>query len=152
MWRSGRSIKSKNDVLPDKIWQKNRSSRNLYKVKGRKTKNKGMNFYNKIFLHRKYVKELEKFPIEYLFEPWKAPLHIQEEADCIIGKDYPEPCVDHEESYRENIEKLKQYFNSEKRELFELILNDKNVLKPANSDEYKSYTFSSFLESEFEDF
>lgn len=95
---------------------------------------------------------MEKFPIEYLYEPWKAPLSIQEEADCIIGKDYPEPCVDHEESYKENIVKLKQYFNSEKRDLFELILNDKNVLKPANTEEYKHYTFASFLESEFEDF
>ena len=41
-----------------------------------------------------YVPELKAFPVEYIHEPWKAPLHIQQEAGCIIGMDYPKPTVD----------------------------------------------------------
>lgn len=101
---------------------------------------------------RKYVPELKDLPLEYLYEPWKAPLDVQERSNCIIGKDYPEPCVDHDQATKENILKLKQFFNSEKREKFEAFLNDKHVLKPASSFEYKIYTFAKFLDSEFDDF
>jgi hypothetical protein len=30
-------------------------------------------------------------PKEYIYEPWTAPLSVQEKARCIIGKDYPKP-------------------------------------------------------------
>lgn len=80
-------------------------------------------------------------------------MSVQEEAECIIGRDYPEPCIDHEEAYHENIAKLQQFFHTEKKEIFETFVNDKFVLKPANSDEYKVYTYSEFLSnSEFADF
>ena len=89
-----------------------------------------------------------------MFEPWKAPLSVQEEANCIIGKDYPEPIIDHENAFRENILKLRQFFQTEKKEIFQTFLNDNNVLKPSNSDEYKSFTFDELLKSEtdFDDF
>jgi hypothetical protein len=77
-------------------------------------------------------------------------LSVQEAANCVIGKDYPEPCVNHEEIFKENIAKLRQFFQAEKREMFEAFLNDKCVLKPANSIEYKQYTFLKFLESQLE--
>ncbi|KAJ0977758.1 hypothetical protein J5N97_013232 [Dioscorea zingiberensis] len=28
---------------------------------------------------------------EYIYEPWSAPLGVQEKAKCIIGRDYPKP-------------------------------------------------------------
>ncbi|GBP64109.1 Cryptochrome-1 [Eumeta japonica] len=34
---------------------------------------------------RKYVPELKKYPSEYIYEPWKAPLSVQKQANCIIG-------------------------------------------------------------------
>ena len=34
---------------------------------------------------RRYIPELAEFEFEYVHEPWKAPLHIQEAAKCIIG-------------------------------------------------------------------
>ena len=40
-------------------------------------------------------------PIEYLFEPWKAPHDIQQSANCIVGTDYPHPMVDHKQASRE---------------------------------------------------
>jgi cryptochrome len=29
-------------------------------------------------------------PAKYIFEPWIAPLAVQQAAGCIIGKDYPQ--------------------------------------------------------------
>lgn len=32
----------------------------------------------------------------FRYEPWKAPIEVQEKAGCIIGKDYPSRLLDHE--------------------------------------------------------
>lgn len=98
------------------------------------------------------MKELKDFPVQYVHEPWKAPLYVQEDANCIIGVDYPEPILDHDEAFKENLAKLQQFFHSEKREVFETFLNDKNVLKPANADEFKNFIYARYLESEFDGF
>ena len=45
-------------------------------------------------------------PLRYLFEPWKAPLAIQEKAGCLIGKDYPAPIVEHRAAASSNREKM----------------------------------------------
>ena len=47
---------------------------------------------------RRYVEELRDVPDDYLREPWTMPDEIQREAGCVIGKDYPEPIVDHREA------------------------------------------------------
>ncbi|MGB3851132.1 MAG: deoxyribodipyrimidine photo-lyase [Tunicatimonas sp.] len=44
---------------------------------------------------RQWVPELAQVPLKYLHEPNKMPPEVQREADCVIGKDYPEPLVDH---------------------------------------------------------
>ena len=41
-----------------------------------------------------YVPELQNFPTEYVHQPWKAPLHIQKQAGCVIGESYPKPVVE----------------------------------------------------------
>mmetsp|Transcript_7057 Transcript_7057/g.8129 ORF Transcript_7057/g.8129 Transcript_7057/m.8129 type:complete len:524 (-) Transcript_7057:659-2230(-) len=65
---------------------------------------------------RKYVKPLAKMPKRYLLEPWKAPLNVQVAANCIIGKDYPEPIVyDHKTTSRENMARMKQAFAEQKK-------------------------------------
>ncbi|ESO98033.1 hypothetical protein LOTGIDRAFT_143281 [Lottia gigantea] len=46
---------------------------------------------------RRYVPEIARFPLHFLFEPWKAPLKVQQKAGCIIDKDYPAPMVNHQE-------------------------------------------------------
>jgi len=43
----------------------------------------------------------------YIFEPHLAPIPIQENAMCIIGKDYPEPMVDRKVVAKENLAKFK---------------------------------------------
>jgi len=49
---------------------------------------------------RRYVAELENVPGEFLAEPWRMPAAAQEESRCVIGRDYPEPIVDHAEARR----------------------------------------------------
>lgn len=85
--------------------------------------------------------ELKYFDNEYVFEPWKAPLDLQESASCIIGRDYPEPILDHYEVFNDNVAKLKQFFES---------LNFQKTC--VTSEAYKDYTFQKFLEDEFDDF
>jgi cryptochrome len=50
---------------------------------------------------RKWVPALSKMPAKYIYEPWKAPLKVQQHAGCIIGKDYPEPMIDHAQASTE---------------------------------------------------
>ena len=44
---------------------------------------------------RGWLPELRKVPLSYLHEPSKMPPEAQEAADCVIGRDYPEPLVEH---------------------------------------------------------
>ena len=85
---------------------------------------------------------MKNFDNQYLLEPWKAPLEHQEEAGCIIGRDYPEPMLDHDISFEDNLNKLKQFFNTTNNSL-----NNNNA-----SENYKSFTYYNFLGAEFEDF
>jgi len=58
-------------------------------------------------LIRKYIPQLAEFPDKYIYEPWKLPVDQQEELGCIIGKDYPEPIVDHSKASSANVKKIK---------------------------------------------
>ena len=49
---------------------------------------------------RRHVEELRGVPGEYLAEPWTMPEEVQEKCGCVIGRDYPEPIVDHAEARR----------------------------------------------------
>jgi cryptochrome len=55
-----------------------------------------------------WIPELANMPAKYVYEPHLAPLSIQEEADCIIGKHYPAPIVERKESAKSNLAKFKQ--------------------------------------------
>lgn len=49
---------------------------------------------------KKWVPELESVSELWIHEPWKMDCLEQQESACIIGKDYPEPIVDHLEAIR----------------------------------------------------
>ncbi|HEY4370386.1 MAG TPA: deoxyribodipyrimidine photo-lyase [Burkholderiales bacterium] len=44
---------------------------------------------------RRYLPELAKVPDAYIHAPWTMPPLEQQAAGCVIGRDYPEPMVDH---------------------------------------------------------
>ncbi|KAI4875908.1 hypothetical protein NFI96_032895 [Prochilodus magdalenae] len=56
---------------------------------------------------KKYLPVLKKFPPEYIYEPWKAPKSVQQQAGCIVGSDYPRPIVDHDVVSKRNIQRMK---------------------------------------------
>nr|XP_056707892.1 cryptochrome-2 [Euleptes europaea] len=59
---------------------------------------------------RRYLPKLKGFPSRYIYEPWNAPESVQKTAKCIIGIDYPKPMVNHAETSRLNIERMKQIY------------------------------------------
>ena len=54
---------------------------------------------------RRYVPELRSVPRSFLAEPQRMPVAIQNDVGCVIGRDYPEPIVDHAEARREALER-----------------------------------------------
>lgn len=61
-----------------------------------------------VLSNRRYVPELKDMPLLYLFEPWKAPLAMQEAAGCLVGRDYPPPMVDHKQASKMCMAKMEQ--------------------------------------------
>jgi len=56
---------------------------------------------------RRYVPELARVPHEYLSEPWRMPDDVQHACGCVIGRDYPEPIVDHASARRAALERYR---------------------------------------------
>jgi deoxyribodipyrimidine photo-lyase len=54
---------------------------------------------------RRYVPELSRVPDQYLTEPWTMPIEVQKAVGCVIGRDYPEPVVDHAQARREALQR-----------------------------------------------
>jgi deoxyribodipyrimidine photo-lyase len=44
---------------------------------------------------RSMIPALAKVPEKYVHDPWNMPPLIAAEAGCVVGRDYPEPIVDH---------------------------------------------------------
>ena len=44
---------------------------------------------------KKWVPELKNIPNEFLYKPWELEKKYQEQLRIVIGKDYPEPIVEH---------------------------------------------------------
>lgn len=64
---------------------------------------------------RKYIPALNKFPPEYIYEPWKAPKKLQEQLGCIIGSNYPAPIVDHDKVRVENLRRMDTAYKNKKK-------------------------------------
>ena len=60
---------------------------------------------------RKHVPCLKKYPHKYIYEPWLAPISVQESCGCVIGQDYPRPIVDHRKASKENMAKMKSAYD-----------------------------------------
>lgn len=56
-------------------------------------------------------------PSKYIYEPWEAPIALQEKCGVIIGKDYPYPIVDHSVVSKSNMGRMKEAYDSQKNGL-----------------------------------
>ena len=59
---------------------------------------------------KKYCPELKDYPPQYIYKPWTAPEAVQKKLGCIIGKDYPNPIVDHSEARASCMAKMKDNY------------------------------------------
>ena len=55
---------------------------------------------------KRFVPELEDVPPEHVHEPWKMTEQQQRKFNCIIGEDYPEPIVDHDNMRKQSVSKF----------------------------------------------
>ncbi len=53
---------------------------------------------------RRFVPELTKLPIKYLFEPWQAPDEMLSQSGITLGEDYPYPIIDLKQSREQALE------------------------------------------------
>jgi len=58
---------------------------------------------------RRYVPELARVPDRWIHHPWDMPAPVAERAGVVLGRDYPEPIVDHRQARREAL----AFFNRE---------------------------------------
>jgi cryptochrome len=63
---------------------------------------------------RRFLPQLRGLPDEFIYEPWKAPLSVQQRAGCVVGRDYPAPIVEHDSASRENMAKMKRAYDASK--------------------------------------
>lgn len=69
---------------------------------------------------RKWLPQLRKLPEKYIYEPWKAPASVLKDAGITLGKDYPEPIVDHAKVSKQNMEKMSFAYDLHKEKQAEL--------------------------------
>lgn len=80
---------------------------------------------------KRYVPELRNMPQKYIHQPWKAPIEVQEEINCIIGHDYPLQMVDLEQASNINSQRMKRIRDS--------IVETKPHVRPSNEDEIRMF-------------
>jgi cryptochrome len=64
---------------------------------------------------RKYIPQLKNMPDKFIYEPWSAPLAVQKSSGCIVGQDYPNRIVIHENVVKVNMDKMKSAYDSMKQ-------------------------------------
>ncbi|KAM6400264.1 cryptochrome-2-like [Rhynochetos jubatus] len=66
---------------------------------------------------RKYLRILKDVPAEYVYEPWRAPRAVQEQAGCLVGTHYPQPLLEHGVARKRNLGPMKAAHAGKERQL-----------------------------------
>jgi deoxyribodipyrimidine photo-lyase len=53
---------------------------------------------------RRWVPELAGVSNKFIHAPWEMPAEVQKQAGCLIGRDYPEPIIDHKQARERTLE------------------------------------------------
>ncbi len=61
---------------------------------------------------RRWIPELDAVPTEWIHQPWRMPVSLQQKIGCQIGTHYPEPIGDPAQLAREARAKLKQWIDT----------------------------------------
>ncbi|CAH9108449.1 unnamed protein product [Cuscuta epithymum] len=64
---------------------------------------------------RHFLPVLKDMPKEYIYEPWTAPLSVQQKVKCVIGIDYPKPVVSHGSASKECCQRLSEAYEMNKK-------------------------------------
>lgn len=84
---------------------------------------------------RRYLPELKNLPTLYVHEPWKAPLDVQKECGCIVGRDYPAPMIDLAAASRANANTM----NSIRQKLMERGGSTPPHCRPSDVEEIRNF-------------
>ena len=71
---------------------------------------------------REWLPELTRVPDRWIHRPWEMDSRAQRKSACVIGRDYPEPVVDHIAAAREARRRLGSLRRGEGRDERQLIL------------------------------
>lgn len=78
-----------------------------------------ISFGKKYDSNGEYIKHflpvLRDMPKEYIYEPWTAPLSVQQKAKCVIGIDYPKPVVSHESASKDCRQRVGEAYELNKK-------------------------------------
>jgi deoxyribodipyrimidine photo-lyase len=91
---------------------------------------------------RQWLPELQHVPNTWIHEPFRMDLSMQRDLNCIIGRDYPRPIVNHthavksarakiafiqkQEGFRDKSEKVYQKLGSRKRPVKKINMSNSN--------------------------
>lgn len=63
---------------------------------------------------RKWLPMFKDMPARYIYEPWEAPVAVQQKCGVIVGRTYPHPIVEHKTISKSNMSRMKEAYDAHK--------------------------------------
>lgn len=75
---------------------------------------------------RKWLPQFQNMPSKFIYEPWEAPLSVQQKCGVIVGENYPYPIADHKIVSKANMGRMKEAYDAHKQGLAQGESNNNN--------------------------